>query len=188
MKWVHKLLPVLVLPALAVGAAQARTVNLGDLSGDNTLTLEHHSAGSTFTDTFLFLLSEPTRLFWSLTDIRVPGIGRSGPLLDGSYNYSLYDGSDLVSSGHFNNRVQRHADFDPGNFRLVVSGTALGSRGATYALSATGSLLGSPTPVPEPETWAAMLGGLGLAGVLIARRKKTSGEIRGTTYAAAQFA
>lgn len=188
MKWVYKLLPVVVLTAFAAGTAQARTVNLGDLTDSTALQVERHPAGSTFTDTFMFFLSEPTKLFWSLTDIRIPGIGGSGPRLDGRYTYSLFDGDDLVSSGHFNNRVQRHRDFDPGNFRLVVNGTALGTRGAAYVFNATGLGLGSAAPVPEPETWAAMLGGLGLVGVLIARRKKTSGEIRGTTFAAAQFA
>lgn len=56
-----------------------------------------------------------------------------------------------------------------GPFSLEVKGTAVGvSRTATGTYSGTLEV----TPVPEPETYALMLAGLGAIGFMASRRKK----------------
>jgi hypothetical protein len=57
-----------------------------------------------------------------------------------------------------------------GDYTLQIIGTVIGPFNGSYA----GVLnIASPLPVPEPETYAMFLGGLGLMGV-IARRRKIS--------------
>ena len=53
----------------------------------------------------------------------------------------------------------------PGFYQFIVSGKATGTAGGLYA----GAL--SAQPVPEAETYAMMLAGLGLVGFLVSRRR-----------------
>ena len=52
-----------------------------------------------------------------------------------------------------------------GSYRIDVAGDVSGSTGSTYTLDATVSA------IPEPSTYALMLGGLGLVGFMARRRK-----------------
>ena len=52
-----------------------------------------------------------------------------------------------------------------GLYTLTVTGTAAGDYGATYGMSA------AAVPVPEPETYALLLAGLGVVGFMASRRK-----------------
>jgi hypothetical protein len=58
---------------------------------------------------------------------------------------------------------------------IVVNGAALGgsTAGFTGSLSVTNSPLVTITPVPEPETYAMLLAGLGLMGAIARRRNKS---------------
>ena len=53
-----------------------------------------------------------------------------------------------------------------GSYDLRVNGTLTGSSGGTYG----GTI--SAAPIPEPETYAMMLAGLGLMGFVVRRRKQ----------------
>ena len=53
----------------------------------------------------------------------------------------------------------------PGFYEFVVSGTTAGTAGGIYA----GAL--SAQPVPEAESYAMMLAGLGLVGFMVSRRR-----------------
>jgi hypothetical protein len=53
----------------------------------------------------------------------------------------------------------------PGNYDLQIFGTVTGTLGAAYA----GTI--SAFAVPEPETYAMMLVGLGMMGFMVRRRK-----------------
>lgn len=55
-----------------------------------------------------------------------------------------------------------------GTYRVAVIGDATGTLGGSYGgvIQTVGT-----APVPEPETWALMLGGLGALGFLARRRK-----------------
>jgi hypothetical protein len=58
-----------------------------------------------------------------------------------------------------------------GNYYFVVSGTGTGALGGQYVVGLT------TTPVPEPETWAMVLAGLGLVGLQLRRKSKMAKEI-----------
>jgi hypothetical protein len=56
-----------------------------------------------------------------------------------------------------------------GNYALNVLGFATGSQGGFYS----GGLIAQTAPIPEPETYALMLAGLGIVG-FIARRRRSA--------------
>lgn len=49
------------------------------------------------------------------------------------------------------------------NYTLKISGASFGTQGAFYSVAAV-------TAVPEPETWAMLLAGLGLVGLQVRRK------------------
>lgn len=53
----------------------------------------------------------------------------------------------------------------PGNYYYEITGTVLGSKGGSYTMDSYIS------PVPEPETYAMLLAGLGLIGFSLRRRQ-----------------
>jgi len=57
-----------------------------------------------------------------------------------------------------------------GSYYLKVSGTG-GANGGMYTFSA------ATVPVPEVETWAMLLAGLGLVGLQLRRKSKMSGQV-----------
>jgi hypothetical protein len=56
----------------------------------------------------------------------------------------------------------------PGNYDLQIFGTIVGTIGGAYA----GTISAFAVPVPEPETYAMMLVGLGMMGFMVRRRKE----------------
>ena len=98
----------------------------------------------------------------------VTGANDFGPRLTG-VNIDLFDSSNnLVQSDTFTGVLGAfaHSTFNgllgPGTYTLVASGT--GVRDSVLDISIT-------TAVPEPETYAMLLAGLGLIGYSIRRRK-----------------
>ena len=57
------------------------------------------------------------------------------------------------------------AGLTSGSYYYQITGDANGSKGGFYSISST------VTPVPEPETYAMLLAGLGVVGSLYRRRK-----------------
>jgi hypothetical protein len=54
-----------------------------------------------------------------------------------------------------------------GNYFIEVTGYGAGSKGGAYSFTA------SAVPVPEPETWAMLVAGIGLVGLQLRRRSNT---------------
>lgn len=164
---------IALLTALgASSAAQATTYNLGTLSSGLTPIAYTTVAPGAFSDTFNFSLSS-----FSVLSGGVGALNFSIPFLDvlhidglklelfDASNHSLAVGGLTVAAGS-----------QPfGSYHAVVSGTATGYWGGAYS----GALSVSPAtaPVPEPETYALMLAGLGLVAWISRRRNKTGSAL-----------
>jgi len=83
---------------------------------------------------------------------------------------SLFDSSStLLGSYSFDGTTgstwHTITNLSPGDYYYEITGMATGSSGGFYSISSTIS------PVPEPETYALLLAGLGVVGSLYRRRK-----------------
>lgn len=63
---------------------------------------------------------------------------------------------------------------------VTFEGNSIFVNEAGLTLTATSRALINVTPVPEPETWATMMGGLGLVSLLARRRRKGGGQAQGS--------
>jgi hypothetical protein len=140
------------------------------------------STGTTFYDDFIFTIpdgsvnSVTTSInldsILGLTDLRARlytgSTHQTGPVVPGTLienwgttvNYSPTVSATTV--------VLNPVSLLAGTYTLQIKGTVAGLSGGSYA-----GVLNIANPVPEPETYAMMLAGLGLMGFM-SRRRKTS--------------
>ena len=85
-------------------------------------------------------------------------LGLTVTLLDSSFNQVGFDSTPASFT---------FSGLSAGNYALNVLGFATGTSGGLYG----GSFVAETTPIPEPETYALMLAGLGIIGFVAARRK-----------------
>ncbi|MBP6901601.1 MAG: PEP-CTERM sorting domain-containing protein [Burkholderiaceae bacterium] len=168
-----KKLAVAVAAVAAVGAASATTTALGPVSVGVPVPFSGYSNGP-FLDIFTFTLPANGGSGYSVTDFT---------LLPAMFNTALTSFA-LVSNadgiiGNADDSVVASAfaagadtlsltygASAGGNYYLSVSGITSGSQGGIY----NGAI--SVAAVPEPETYAMMLAGLGALGFLASRRRK----------------
>jgi hypothetical protein len=120
-----------------------------------------------FDDTYLFSLLASSSIFSTAVTNNLTGVlgitggqvalYKSGPVdtLIGSFAYNDASGSISHSFGAVSS----------GDYFYAVTGTGTGTLGGFYTLSSTVSA------VPEPETYAMLLAGLGVVGFLGLRRQ-----------------
>jgi hypothetical protein len=161
-----KLLAAAALCALAVGAnANDETISWGNL-GDLQVAAVLHDPGS-FTDTINFSIpslssvSSTTVANNLMTVLNLQGgmveLFNSSNTSMGSYSFDGTTGSTWHTM----------TGLTAGDYHFTITGNATGSKGAFYSISATA------VPVPEPETYAMLLAGLGVVGSLYRRRKNS---------------
>lgn len=162
-----KLLAAAALAAAAMGA-QATTADLGpigttaaiapvqDNAGaiDDFLTFSVAGAGKIASTTVANNLANVLQIAPGSTVSLFSGSVGTGSMI-GSYGFDGTTGSmthvfDLMSAG---------------SYYYEVKGMATGSQGGLYMLST------AVVPVPEPESYALLLAGLGVVGTLYRRRK-----------------
>jgi hypothetical protein len=136
-----------------------------------------HSGVAAFSDTFNFTLLT-SGLSGLIADFAISaGVGSSYDI--SSLTATLYNGFNASGSsietlagsgtGTVNDSVN---NLTAGNaYSIRVSGTPIGSLGGIYAYSFAAT-------VPEVETWAMMLVGLGLVGLRLRRKTGTTRAIR----------
>ncbi|MCZ2439698.1 MAG: FxDxF family PEP-CTERM protein [Burkholderiales bacterium] len=170
--------PGVVLAALlaagAMGSAQAAVgpscADLGTLGapGPASQTFGGTSAAGSFSDSFCFTLNSPHVVAASLTNVYVSFAGLTAGDISGFAAWLDGDPLALSTTSAPPATVQVLAGtktLGSGTYYLNVSGTA-GSNGASYGGNIT------VTPVPEAETYAMMLAGLGVVGFLAVRRRR----------------
>jgi len=130
-----------------------------------------HEASS-FNDTVDFVLNTST-LHSSVNALNVSLLNLT-VLNIHDLSYTVWGGTagnDLTSYGTFagNNISYSLPGLMPGNYHLNIAGVADGSSGGVYGMALAAS-------VPEPETLAMLLMGMGLLGIVQRRRNSAQAE------------
>lgn len=161
----------IAVSALAAGSVQAATVNAGTISGSYS-TVFNVAQGVSFADTVNFSIASPSTLtgtaaslklnFGSLSLLDIAGLtvnvwNNSHPF--GTTNFGSFAGG--TGSYTFNLPTA-------GDYHVDITGTATGAFGGTYAVGL------QVAAVPEPETYAMLLAGLGVMGAIARRRKQNA--------------
>jgi len=160
-----KLIAAAALFALA-NAATAATYSLGDLSVVDADPETYNVVGS-FTDTFSFDLSLGSYVSADVVNTKV--VVRNVVKSDiTGLTLSVFDGSVWTAYGSSVTDLVLNAATD--TYKFQITGTGVGSLGkGAYQFSAYTAPVAAP--VPEPETYALMLAGLGVVGFVARRRR-----------------
>lgn len=150
-----------VLAATSVSAFAVGPGPLGTI--DNTpIAISNIVPAGIFQDVYSFSLADPGSLSGSITAVNFGTYNIAGltvTLQDSSF---AVIGSDSSPDTGFT-----FSGLASGNYALSVLGYATGSSGGFYA----GGFIAETAPVPEPETYALLLAGLGVVGFMASRRK-----------------
>jgi hypothetical protein len=119
-----------------------------------------------FEDTYLFTLASANSAMSTTVSNNLSGVLG---LTDGNVALYMEAGAVDVAMGNYAfNDVTGSISYDfgalaAGSYYYAVTGMGTGSAGGFYTLSSTVS------PIPEPESYALMLAGLGVMGLLLKR-------------------
>ncbi|WP_229483678.1 FxDxF family PEP-CTERM protein [Massilia horti] len=143
---------------------------------DNTAffgdTFAANNQGNVFADKFTFSIGAGMNqnldaIVSSISRDRSTGLDISGMALFGATDNLISRGVSQ-HSGAADVWTLRSDNLAAGDYYILVRGTMVGNAGASFG----GAV--ALAPVPEPETYGMMLGGLGILGFLARRRKKQS--------------
>lgn len=153
---------LLVATVLAAASTSAFAVGPGPLGAiDNMpISISNIVPMGIFQDVYSFTLANPGDLSGNVLAINFAGyniLGLTVTLQDSSF---AVIGSDASPDTGFT-----FSNLAAGNYALNLLGFANGSTGGFYA----GGMIA--TTVPEPESYALMLAGLGIVGFVAARRR-----------------
>lgn len=153
-----------IATVLAGASASAFAVGPGPLGAiDNTpISISNIVPMGIFQDVYSFTLVDPGMLSGNVVAINFGGyniLGLTVTLQDSSF---AVVGSDNTPDTGFT-----FTGLASGTYALNVLGYAIGSQGGYYA----GDFIAETAPVPEPETYALMLAGLGFVAFAGSRRK-----------------
>ena len=174
MKFVQTLLALAL--AGAMGSAFAvGPGSLGDLVGQNVdITNTINGTGVNFTDVYSFDIgSSSSNTIATAVKVKLQ-FGSGGATIYDISNFAIelkdinnvqYAFDNTLTNGALDlDAVLAPSTVGSNFYRFLVTGTTAGSAGGIYAGALTAQ------PVPEAETYAMMLAGLGLVGFMVSRR------------------
>ena len=172
---------VAMLAGFSVGAHAATDLGTVSLLAPTGFAGTHIGGGESFSEIFTFTLSQPNvASSYTVSDVPTtvsPGVTFDSilsaiSLFSAGANGVVGGGDDIllassVNPGSDSLTLDYNASLTGASY-LTVSGISNGSAGAIFA--------GQIAVVPEPETYAMLLAGLGLMGAVVRRRStgKTS--------------
>jgi len=172
-----KSVAALVLGLSVAASASAYDFDYGAISVPSPIfsSIISHGAGS-FADSFSFSIAQPALGTGWANDLPVSfGISTfynidslAVTLFKGNFNDGIADSLHAPIGGSTDHKSGSGL-LQTGNYYFLVSGSANGSLGGQYQFGAQTLAL----PVPEPETYAMFLAGLGLIGAIARRRKQS---------------
>lgn len=154
--------------------------DMGAHPADQTVYSVFHDNGS-FDDVFRFTLSGVGDVAASSVSLNLPGLnGGPSSLLNSGQQIALFSDPDGDGASGDNTALLSVAydsangtilakNLAGGSYYFLLSGTAEGTLGGQYLFTAN-----TTAPVPEPESYALMLAGLGLIGFVGKRRLQRS--------------
>lgn len=181
MKFVQTLL-ALALAGVAAGASADTTYNIGALTSTPYINTATVAAGAVFTlpptgatqynftDTYTFSVADGLVAGTAVTvnlDLGSFGFHISNLKLDLFNTSNLWIDGDLVVDA-MDNSVSVDMPLDAGNYYFLVRGLADG------VTTNQGIYTFTTAAVPEAETYAMLLAGLGLVGFMVSRRRRVS--------------
>lgn len=157
--------------AAAVGSAGAMSVDFGTVT--TTVGVSDVHVSGSFDDVYSFTLGSGTGALGGLVGLDLLG--------DLTLQYRFGVGATPVW-GSFSSSFVVPSDPDTGAFSLSTTFSGL-TAGTKYWVNLKGTATDAAysvtlAPVPEPETYAMLLAGLGLMGA-IARRRKATAAVEG---------
>lgn len=171
MKFAHTLLAAVL--ATAAASASADGVTIGNLSGTSFAISNSFAAGETILDNYFFDIMPLSAVAGTAVSIEldIPLFAGQEFAID-NFMIAFYDaGNTLLASDMQAGPGDTTLDIQGLNlaagtgYKFVVSGNVTGTLGGSYG----GAL--AAAPVPEAETYAMLLAGLGLVGFTVARRR-----------------